>query len=301
MFNSPSNNNHQNHNSVSTTEAHGHASRSVDIYPSSASHMSPYSSYRIPSSNPRIGGSDIDTSAVNTSMAGSPSMMRSQQLQNRNQTSETMAQDVLENMSLQDRDASNDIVPLPSAMRTSGGSFTASSSVIPEHSPQSIIAANARHDDIMRSLRKMRGAARGKFGSGGLTGAGNRANTLAKWIRERLNVPLDRPRDLDANIAPEFSNGVKLCQIVQRCELMRGAIPGVNPEPKNKAQCLQNIRAALELLGDKASMPVEHLFSEEQILKGLTSVIVPLLFQIRKAYGHHLNANCSTSSNQNAE
>ena len=88
----------------------------------------------------------------------------------------------------------------------------------------------------MRSLRKMRGAANIKFGKTGLPGAGNSTNVLVKWIKGRLNLPLDRPRDLDANIAPEFSNGVKLCQIVQRCELMRGAIPGVNSEPKNKAQ-----------------------------------------------------------------
>ena len=65
------------------------------------------------------------------------------------------------------------------------------------------------------------------------------------------------------------------------------------PFPK----CLQNIRAALEMLGDKPSMPVEYLFSEEQILKGMTSVIVPLLFQIER-HGHHLSA---TSSHQNAE
>jgi hypothetical protein len=61
------------------------------------------------------------------------------------------------------------------------------------------------------------------------------------------------------------------------------------------SQCLQNIRAALEMLGDKASMPVEHLFSEEHILKGKTSVIVPLLFQIRKAFGHHLGKSSSST------
>ena len=48
-------------------------------------------------------------------------------------------------------------------------------------------------------------------------------------------------------------------------------------------------------------MPVEHLFSEEQILKGKTSVIVPLLFQIRKAFGHHLGKSSSGGSSQNAE
>jgi len=36
------------------------------------------------------------------------------------------------------------------------------------------------------------------------------------------------------------------------------------------------------------SVPVEYLFSEEEILQGKTSVLVPLLLQMRKAYGHHL-------------
>lgn len=236
MFNSPSNNDKQNHESASTVEGHAAATISNDIYPSSTARLSPYSSYHIPDSNPRISRSNIDISAVNMSMGGSPSTRWHLGAQNRKQSANSMAQAVLENVALRGRDASNDIVPLPSSIQIPGGSFSASSSVIPEHSPQSVIEANSRHNDIMRSLRKMRRAARSKFGSGGLTGAGNNANILAKWIRERLNIPLDRPRDLDSNIAPEFSNGVKLCQIVQRCELMRGAIPGVNPEPKNKAQ-----------------------------------------------------------------
>jgi hypothetical protein len=93
---------------------------------------------------------------------------------------------------------------------------------------------------------------------------------------------------VETNVAPEFSNGVKLCLLVQTCELMRGALPGVNAEPKNQAQCLNNIRQALTKLGDRATMPVEYLFSEEEILQGKTSVLVPLLLQMRKAYGHHL-------------
>ena len=34
---------------------------------------------------------------------------------------------------------------------------------------------------------------------------------------------------------------------------------------------------------------MKYLFSEEDILQGKTSVLVPLLLQMRKAYGHHLN------------
>ena len=51
-----------------------------------------------------------------------------------------------------------------------------------------------------------------------------------------MNIFLMRPHDLETNIAPEFSDGVKLCLLVQKCELMRGALPGVTIEPKNQAQ-----------------------------------------------------------------
>ncbi len=47
------------------------------------------------------------------------------------------------------------------------------------------------------------------------------ANDVVKWMK-KLNVHLMRPRDLENNVAPEFSDGVKLCQLVQKCELMRG-------------------------------------------------------------------------------
>ena len=36
------------------------------------------------------------------------------------------------------------------------------------------------------------------------------------------------------------------------------------------------------------NMPLEHLWSEEAVRDGDTRVIVPLLLQARRAYGHHL-------------
>ena len=58
---------------------------------------------------------------------------------------------------------------------------------------------------------------------------------VMKYLK-RMDIFLMRPHDLETNIAPEFSDGVKLCLLVQKCELMRGALPGVNVEPKNQAQ-----------------------------------------------------------------
>ena len=52
-----------------------------------------------------------------------------------------------------------------------------------------------------------------------------------------------------------------------------------------RAQCLNNIRKAFELLKQKKNMPVDLLFCEEQVHQGDTSVIIPLLQQMKKAYG----------------
>ena len=232
MLNSPSLNNHSSA-STALAQAQDGSAKKVDIYP--ATDALSYSSYRIPDSNPRIrtsglGGMDISA----TSVSYSPSVTHHSS-RHKHESSSGVA-GILQNVSLPQRDASNDIVPLPGSFNIATSSLDGLSSVLPEHSPQAVMEANARHEDIVRSLRKMRGAARSKFGASGLPGAGHNTNTLVKWMNERLSLPLDRPRDLDANIAPEFSDGVKLCQIVQRCELMRGAIPGVNSEPKNKAQ-----------------------------------------------------------------
>ena len=87
-----------------------------------------------------------------------------------------------------------------------------------------------RHHDVTRAINLKRNILHpGKSGGGGTV------HDIIEWI-SKMNVPLERPHDLDTNVAPEFSNGVKLCMLVQKCELMRGALPGVNSEPKNQAQ-----------------------------------------------------------------
>ena len=79
-----------------------------------------------------------------------------------------------------------------------------------------------------------------------------------------------------------------LGRLVEELEHIRGGLKGVCRRPRTPAQRLNNIKRALSVLGDKKSMPVDHLWSEEAIREGDTSVIVPLLEQMRRAYGHHL-------------
>ena len=43
----------------------------------------------------------------------------------------------------------------------------------------------------------------------------------------------------------------------------------------------------------RQNMPMEYLFCEEEVYKGDPAVLVPLLQQMRKAWGHHLPATPS--------
>ena len=115
----------------------------------------------------------------------------------------------------------------------------------------------------------------------------SREATVILWLKS-LGLTLRQPNDLSRERAMEFSDGTTLCRVVQKCELMRGSIPGVAKDAKNRAQCLNNVRNAFAYLKKRRNMPIDYLYSEELIVDGLVEVIVPLLLQIRKSYGHHL-------------
>ena len=137
---------------------------------------------------------------------------------------------LMQDLSMQ-RDASNDIIPLPGHRDINDGRIPLSSGVGPEHTREAVQQANARHHDVTRAM--LHGGGRGLWSSRG--GRGSTTLDVIEWV-QGMKVPLMRPHDLETNVAPEFSNGVKLCLLVQKCELMRGALPGVNAEPKNQAQ-----------------------------------------------------------------
>ena len=112
-------------------------------------------------------------------------------------------------------------------------------------------------------------------------------DVLIQWIQS-LGVRIERPDDFHKDTASEFRNGVKFCRIIEAVNHGRGQIRGVNPNPKNIAQCLNNFRRGLEVLRQKSNMPVDLLFSEDRLVEGDTDILVPLLQSIRKAYGQHL-------------
>lgn len=116
---------------------------------------------------------------------------------------------------------------------------------------------------------------------------------LVRWLSS-LDIFVTRPDDLaiTTQSAPEFSDGVLLCRVIEACENMRGfnrdPIPGVDRYPTTGAAKLGNIRKGLAVLRSHPSMPLELLWSEGKIREAHAPTIRKLLAQIRRAYGHHL-------------
>ncbi|KAL4140075.1 hypothetical protein PRNP1_015307 [Phytophthora ramorum] len=108
-----------------------------------------------------------------------------------------------------------------------------------------------------------------------------------------LDIPAivlaEQGKDSSAKLT-EFQSGELLCCIVEKVELMR-SIPGITrPSGKNqlsKASALHNISKALAILQQKKTMPLHLLRRANAIYAGNQEIILQLLLQIRKAYGHH--------------
>ncbi|ETV95748.1 hypothetical protein H310_10820 [Aphanomyces invadans] len=109
---------------------------------------------------------------------------------------------------------------------------------------------------------------------------------LASWLQS-MHVD-GAPATLDAPTLPQFQDGLILVSLIERVNHVR-RLDGVCRAPNGKrASCLHNIRKVLDLLRQKKSMPLTLLRRDKDILAGNQQVIVALLDQIRRAYGHHL-------------
>ena len=64
----------------------------------------------------------------------------------------------------------------------------------------------------------------------------------------------------------------------------RGALPGVDRNPKSSAACLANVRRVLEALRACKTMPLDHLYNEVAVRAGDAAVIRELILQMKKAY-----------------
>ncbi|KAG6610944.1 uncharacterized protein IUM83_08231 [Phytophthora cinnamomi] len=114
---------------------------------------------------------------------------------------------------------------------------------------------------------------------------------ILSWLK-RLDINLKNASALQDPSATlrEFQSGVLLCCIVEKVEFMR-SIPGITrpsgKQPLSKASSLHNITKALAILQQKKTMPLHLLRRAAGIYAGDRGVILQLLLQIRKAYGHH--------------
>ncbi|KAJ4460560.1 hypothetical protein PAPYR_3192 [Paratrimastix pyriformis] len=107
---------------------------------------------------------------------------------------------------------------------------------------------------------------------------------LAKWV-QGLGVKIPSPFFLDVSVIPEIVGALE-----------HHEIEGVTKAPKSTASFLHNTRKALEVLRKKKNMPMQHLYSEEDIMRGNSIVILSLLEQMRRAYGHALPKPSATAT-----
>lgn len=109
------------------------------------------------------------------------------------------------------------------------------------------------------------------------------AEVVHAWLQS-AGVTLQQPWTLESPVAPEFSDGLILCFLVEKllgASLGKAGLKGVDRAPRSPAAKLNNIRRALTALSDEPSMPLDYLASEHAIRDGATAIIIPLLLQMR--------------------
>jgi hypothetical protein len=107
--------------------------------------------------------------------------------------------------------------------------------------------------------------------------------TIAAYIHDE-NGSDDINGD-DSNNSPSsgsiWSDGLLLCQLVQRLPGSSVTLRGVDPHPRARAQCLHNINQALSVLRLQRKMPVTWLWSAHDIVDGNRVVVRRLLLHMR--------------------
>lgn len=73
---------------------------------------------------------------------------------------------------------------------------------------------------------------------------------LVRWMAS-YGVKLQKPDALLGERAGEFGDGVVLARLVEKLEMPRGGLRGVDMRPRTRAQRLQNLRRVLAILQTK--------------------------------------------------
>eukprot|EP00002_Diphylleia_rotans_P008885 TRINITY_DN18864_c0_g1_i1.p1 TRINITY_DN18864_c0_g1~~TRINITY_DN18864_c0_g1_i1.p1 ORF type:complete len:876 (-),score=150.04 TRINITY_DN18864_c0_g1_i1:305-2542(-) len=103
---------------------------------------------------------------------------------------------------------------------------------------------------------------------------------LLRWLNSH-GIKIASVEILEEPFLDDFKDGVLLCRLLEKLELQDIQY---TKNPKSAASYLFNINKALEVLRKKRTMPLDYLWSAEEIRDGRAEIILPLLLQVKKVY-----------------
>ena len=115
---------------------------------------------------------------------------------------------------------------------------------------------------------------------------------LGAWLRA-VGVP-EHATQLSAREPASlvtWRDGLQLVALVETLE--RRTLLGVERQPRSTAHCRRNVEKAMEALRLRKQMPITHLYSAPRVVRGEPTTILPLLAEIREAYGGEARAKRS--------
>ncbi len=133
---------------------------------------------------------------------------------------------------------------------------------------KSSLRASPSHSETENELRKP-------------TAAAGSTDSLEQWVKG-VGIKVPPGFTLKAPVLDSFKDGTLLCQLVEKLE--HKTIEGVTWAPKSSANCLHNLRMALEVLGKHNVIPLYYTQSAEGIFEGGPELIIGLLKNMRHAY-----------------
>ena len=107
-------------------------------------------------------------------------------------------------------------------------------------------------------------------------------NIVYLWLND---IELIKKNKINIDSLPiACSDGIILCDIINRFESRNNVISGVFRKINTRSQSLVNIKKALEHLKKIGKFPLKHLWKEENINQGDEKVIWELLYDLYKYY-----------------
>jgi Calponin homology (CH) domain len=113
------------------------------------------------------------------------------------------------------------------------------------------------------------------------TKSDDQIDCYTEWLYE-IGASFPRSISFMEEHIPEFTTGILICNIASVLEKIN--IPGIDKEPKTRANAIQNISKALNILKKKNTFPNDLKNCEEDIFLGNGGVIRKLMQALMKIY-----------------